>query len=165
MTTLKYLGLAAGGVVIIGLIWFFFFNDQDISVEEGSETENVVGSEEEARLEADAYPLYAGAEWGEVQKLEGGLTRVASKPVVDTTNITGVAMPFTEYYHEKLASAGWEQDLMREADGPGANMSYYVKDGRFIVVSFESEFKVKHDDAPSECPCDVTLSVTSGEVN
>jgi hypothetical protein len=165
MTTLKYVALIAGGVIILGLIWFFFVQDRDKSVEQGSETENVVGSEEEARLEADAYPLYDGVEWGEVQKLEGGLTRVASEPMVDTTNITGVAMPFTEYYHDKLISAGWEQDMMREASGPGANMSYYAKDGRFIVVSFESEFKVKHADAPSECPCDVTLSVTSGQVN
>jgi hypothetical protein len=163
--TLKYLGLMIGGAIILGLVWFFFFNDQNKSVEQGSETENVVGSEVEARLEADTYPLHAGAEWGEVQKLEGGLTRVASKPIVDTTNIAGVAMPFTEYYHQKLTASGWEQDLMREASGPGANMSYYAKDDHFIVISFESEFKVKHADAPSECPCDVTLSVTSGEVN
>jgi hypothetical protein len=165
MTTLKYVALIVGGAIIFGLVWFFFFNDQNKSVEQGSETGNVVGGEEQARLEADAYPLYDGVEWGEVQKLEGGLTRMASKPIIDTTNITSVAIPFTEYYHQKLTAAGWEQDMMREASGPGANVSYYAKDGRFIVVSFESEFKVKHADAPSECPCDVTLSVTSGQVN
>lgn len=162
MTTLKYVAFIVGGAIILGLIWFFFFNDQDISVEEGSETENVVENETKIGLEADAYPLYDGVEWGEAEILEGGLVRVASKPIIDTTNIAAAARPFTGYYHDKLISAGWKQDPMREAGGPGASVSYYAKDGRFIVVSFESEFKIKHDDAPSECPCDVTLSLTSG---
>lgn len=162
MTTLEYLGMVVGGVVIVGSIWFLFFQDRDKSVEQGIETENIVESKPKIELEADVYPLYDGVEWGEAEILEGGLVRVVSKPIVDTTDIASIAMPFTEYYHDKLTEAGWKQDLMREAGGPGASVSYYAKDGRFIVVSFESEFKAKHAEAPSECPCDVTLSLTSG---
>lgn len=166
MTTLKYLGLIIGGVTVLGLLWFWFYMNQDGVIEQGSEvTENGEILEEAPQLEADVYPLYAGAEWGRAQILEGGLGRVTSKPFIDTTNIAATAAPFTQYYHEKLTAAGWGPDPMREASGPGANISYYVKDGRFIVVGFESEFKVKHADAPSECPCDVTLSLTSGLVD
>lgn len=157
-----YLTLLIIAVSVAGTIWIVKEWAAEKGTTEESETENVVKSEEEARLEADAYPLYDKVEWGEAEILEGGLVRVASKPIIDTMNIAAVAMPFTGYYHDKLISAGWVQDMMREAGGPGANVSYYAKDGRFIVVSFESEFKIKHDDAPSECPCDVTFSLTSG---
>lgn len=171
MTTLKYIGPIVGGVVVLGLVglaWFFFGYDreQGTTLEEGkgaTDKTAISDANDGPRLEADVYPLYPDAEWGREQILEGGLVRVTSKPFTDITNIAAVAAPFTQYYHEKLTMAGWEVDPMREASGPGANISYYVKDGRFIVVGFESEFKVKHDNAPSECPCDVTLSLTSGE--
>lgn len=156
-----YLTLLIMAIGVAGALWIVKEGSKEKDATEESDT-RIEATNENPRLEADAYPLYDGVEWGEVQKLEGGLTRVASKPIVDTMNIAAIAMPFTEYYHQKFTAAGWEQDMMREASGPGANMSYYAKDGRFIVVSFESEFKVKHADAPSECPCNVTLSITSG---
>lgn len=157
-----YLTLLIIAVGVVGTIWIVKEWAAEKGASEESEMENATGADEKPRLEADAYPLYDGVEWGEAEILEGGLVRVASMPIIDTTNIAAVARPFTGYYHDKLISAGWKQDLMREAGGPGASVSYYAKDGRFIVVSFESEFKIKHDDAPSECPCDVTLSLTSG---
>lgn len=155
---LTFLVIAVG---VAGAIWTMKEVSEKKDSTEESET-RIEATNGKPRLEADVYPLYDGVEWGEAEILEGGLVRVASKPIIDTTNIAAVATPFTEYYHDKLTEAGWKQDLMREAGGPGASVSYYAKDGRFIVVSFESEFKIKHDDAPSECPCDVTLSLTSG---
>ncbi len=164
MKSLIYLAFGVVAVTVVALVWFLLAPDKVTDQGQGSEVENVAETDEETpELEADAYPLYDGVEWGEVQKLEGGLLRVASKPVLNTTNIAAVATPFTQYYQQKLTAAGWEQDIMREASGPGANVSTYINGDRFIVVSFESEFKVKSDDAPSECPCDITLSITSGK--
>lgn len=164
MKSLKYLTFAIVAVAVVALVWFLLATDKVTDQEQGGGVENVAETDEETpELEADVYPLYDGVEWGSVQKLEGGLLRVASKPVLNTTNIAVVAMPFTDYYHQKLTAAGWEQDIMREASGPGANVSTYIKGDRFIVISFETDFKVKSDDPPSECPCDVTLSITSGK--
>ncbi len=164
MKSLIYLAFGVVVVAVVALVWFLFATDKVADKGQGRGVENVAETDEETpELEADVYPLYDGVEWGSVQKLEGGLLRVASKPVLDTNNIAAVATPFTQYYQQKLTAAGWEQDIMREAGGPGANVSTYIKGDRFIVISFESEFKIKSDDAPSECPCDVTLSITSGK--
>ncbi len=116
-------------------------------------------------LDAGLYPLYAGASWGEAQEkvtADGPAYGIVSAPFIDITNIAQEAMPFTKYYDDKLVAAGWSRDMMREAGGAGAGVSFYTKGDQFIVVSFHSIFKVKHPDAPSECPCDLTLSLMSG---
>ena len=118
------------------------------------------------RLNADVYPLYTGATWGEAAATTspdyGPITVVQSVPFTDVTNIAEKSTPFEEYYDDKLTAAGWVPDDMRAASGPGANITYYTKDGQFIVVFFHSDFKVKNPDAPSECPCDVQFSLISG---
>ena len=116
-------------------------------------------------LNADVYPLYSGATWGDSHGKttdDGPGYEVVSEPFTDVTNIAAVSTPFTKYYEEKLTAAGWVRDMSREAGGPGAEVSVYTKGEQFIVVMFQSLFKVKHADAPSECPCDVTFSLMSG---
>lgn len=158
-TSLKYLLYIAIAISVLATIWFWLQNNQS-----QKQWKEVVKEEtEKVQLETDVYPLYRDVEWGSVEEVNDGVLKVESEPVVDTTNIAAIAMPFTEYYHDKLLAAGWEQDMMREASGPGANVSTYTKDDRFITIAFESEFKVKSDNAPSLCPCDVTLSITSGK--
>ena len=118
-----------------------------------------------AQLNSDVYPLYSGATWGDSHSKttdDGPGYEVVSEPFTNVTNIAAVSTPFTKYYEEKLVAAGWARDMMREAGGPGAEVSVYTKDEQFIVVSFHSDFKVKHTDAPSECPCDVQFSLMSG---
>ena len=119
-----------------------------------------------AELNADIYPLYTGVTWGAAVATTspdyGQVTVVKSTAATDTTNIAAVSTPFTKYYEEKLTAAGWVRDMSREAGGPGAEVSVYTKGEQFIVVMFQSLFKVKHADAPSECPCDVTFSLMSG---
>jgi len=118
------------------------------------------------RLNADVYPLYTGATWGEAAATTspdyGPITVVQSVPFTDVTNIAEKSTPFEEYYDDKLTAAGWVPDDMRAASGPGANITYYAKGDQFIVVFFHSDFKVKNPDAPSECPCDVQFSLISG---
>ncbi|MEK7601350.1 MAG: hypothetical protein AAB480_02360 [Patescibacteria group bacterium] len=118
-----------------------------------------------ATLNADLYPLYSGTAWGEPQAKttsDGPAYEVVSTLFTDVTNIAAVSATFTKYYEDKLTAAGWTRDMMREAGGPGAEVSTYTKGDQFIVVSFHSVFKVKHPDAPSECPCDVQLTLLSG---
>lgn len=116
------------------------------------------------QLDEALYPLYP-ARWSEpaVTTADGApVVEVEATAATDTTDIAAVTTPFTTYYRDKLASAGWQPDMSREAGGPGAEVSYYTKGDQFLIVSFHSVFKVQHPDAPSECPCDVTLQLASG---
>ena len=121
---------------------------------------------EATALNADLYPLYSGATWGPTVATTsldyGQITVVQSVPFTDITNIAEKSMPFEKYYDDKLTAAGWVPDNMRAASGPGANITYYTKGDQFVIVFFRSDFKVKHPDAPSECPCDVQFSLLSG---
>ena len=119
-----------------------------------------------AQLNADVYPLYSGATWGQAEATTspdyGQVTEVQSVPVTNTSDIAAVSTPFTKYYGDKLTAAGWTQDMSREAGGPGAEISAYTKGDQFIVVMFSSIFHVMPANAPEQCPCDVTLTLMSG---
>ena len=119
-----------------------------------------------ATLNADVYPLYSGVTWSDAVATtspdHGAVTVTEATAATDTTNIAAASMPFTKYYDGKLKAAGWTQDMMEEASGPGANVSVYRKGDQFIVVSFHSDFKVRSTNAPVQCPCDLTLTLMSG---
>ncbi len=115
---------------------------------------------------ADLYPLYSGVSWGRLEATTspdyGAVAILQSSPFVGITNIASKSSPFTQYYHDKLIAAGWAQDMMREAGGPGAEISVYTKGDQFIVISFSSLFHVRQPDAPEQCPCDVQFTLMSG---
>lgn len=116
-------------------------------------------------LNAAVYPLYQGVAWTAPHSqtsANGSGYEVVSEPISNTTDIAAVSSPFVQYYHDKLLAAGWTQDMNEEAGGPGAEVSVYRKDSEFIVVSFRSDFHVRPENAPEQCPCDVTLSLMSG---
>jgi hypothetical protein len=114
----------------------------------------------------DVYPLYTGATWGKIQAITspdfGPVTLIESFPFLNITNISEISDPFMKYYHNKLISTGWTQDMSREAGGPGSEISVYTKLDQFTVVSFSSEFTKQHPDAPSECPCNVQFKLMHG---
>lgn len=116
-------------------------------------------------LDPVLYPLYPSVQWGSAHTAtttDGAGVGIESVPIKDTNDIAAVTAPFTKYYDDKLAQAGWTRDMSREAGGPGAEVSYYTKGQQFAIVSFHSDFKVRPADAPAQCPCDVTLSLMSG---
>ena len=118
-------------------------------------------------LVADAYPLYAGVSWGTEHAAENGDLvgwEVTAPAATDTDNIASATQPFETYYQEKLIAAGWRVDNTRAAGGPGASVTAYEKDGQYLVISFQTDFKGTVPDAPVQCPCDVTLSLFSGVV-
>lgn len=118
------------------------------------------------QMNAAVLPLYTGATWGTAASTTsadyGEIVQLQSQPFTDVTDIAAISSPFTKYYEDKLTSDGWVRDMSREAGGPGAEVSVYTKGDQFIVVAFRSVFKVTHPDAPSECPCDVTFTLSSG---
>lgn len=143
------------GLVVVGAGWYWYAGQG------GAAPSNAT-----ATLNADVYPLYSGATWGTAVATTspdyGQVVQVQATAATNTMNIAAVSTPFTKYYDDKLTAAGWKQDIMEEASGPGANISFYRKGDQYIVVSFHSVFHVRQPDASVQCPCDVTLSLMSG---
>ena len=92
----------------------------------------------------------------------GQVVEVRAMAATNTMDIAAASTPFTKYYNDKLTAGGWAQDMMKEAGGPGAEISVYKKGDQFIVVMFSSVFHVMPADAPEQCPCDVELMLASG---
>jgi hypothetical protein len=69
--------------------------------------------------------------------------------------------PFDNYYASKLAALGWQVDNAVAAGGHTGGQTGYRKDGKLILINFDIVYHTVTDTAPSECPCDVTLSLFS----
>jgi hypothetical protein len=114
----------------------------------------------------DLYPLYSGVSWNSVEATTspdyGPVAITQSTFLTNITDIASKSTPFMQYYHNKLVTAGWTQDMNREAGGPGAESSVYTKGNQFIVTSFDSLFQVQQPNTPSECPCTVQFTLMSG---
>lgn len=121
---------------------------------------------------ADAlYPLYDGVNWqgSRVESMVAGTTTYAgasitSYPTIDTMDPASIFMPFEQYYKEKLRALGWKEDLNLAAGGHTGGQTGYRNGDATILTRFHIEYKNVPGNAPSECPCDVTLSIfSSGE--
>jgi len=114
-------------------------------------------------LNADLYPLYAGASWGQVQAATSTSAvgyEVVSNPITNVTDVASTTEPFETYYEQKLAKAGWTQAPVPQAKSPGALV--YTKGSQFIVVSYTTGFETQLTGASDHCPCAVQLSLISG---
>jgi hypothetical protein len=144
-------------LIVIGGGWYWFSSAQK---------QGGGGAGSMAVLDDSLYPLYSGVTWSAPEATTspdyGQVVRVQASAAQNTMNIASATTPFEQYYHDKLTAAGWSQDLMREASGPGAEVSVYTKGDQIVVVMFSSVFHVRQPDAPVQCPCDVTLTLMSG---
>lgn len=119
-------------------------------------------------LSADLYPLYADADWNApmAESVTIGTSTyagasVATAPVLNTMDPGSVFMPFEQYYDRKLKALGWESAMDLDAGGHTGGQTGYRKDGRLVLARFRIDYHANPPDAPSECPCDVTLSLFS----
>jgi|GEM_PF-5333891 len=146
--------------IVVAIVCLSPKNQPPINTNEDASQQSTSG------LEEDLFPLYSGVNWSQPTLLQHSETsnewQVTSDIIPDQTNIYAVTQPFTDYYEAKLTGLDWSHDMMREASGPGSNVSYYTKDNRFIILAFQSDFKIKNENAPVECPCDIHFTITSG---
>lgn len=114
------------------------------------------------------YPLYSGANW-EAPKAEtvtigtstySGVS-VSSLVVMPTMDPGSIFTPFERYYDNKLKSLGWKIDNYLAAGGHTGGQTGYRNAGELILVRFFILYHAVTETAPSECPCDVTLSLFS----
>ena len=119
-------------------------------------------------LSQDLYPLYSGASWGApaAESFVIGTTTysgasVASAATTGTMNPGSVFTPFQNYYDQKLKALGWKVANDLAAGGHVGGQTGYRKDGAVILTRFNIVYHTTPANAPSECPCDVTLSLFS----
>ncbi len=119
-------------------------------------------------LAAAAYPLYDGVSWAPPEAFTfsfmGSTTpgvSVDSVPVMDTMDPASVFSPFEKYYADKLAADGWTVDNALAAGGHTGGQTAYRKGTALILTNFHITYHTVPADAPSECPCDVTVSLFS----
>lgn len=125
------------------------------------------------KLAIDLYPLYPKASWNdsEVESITIGTTTYTGASMTSTTIDAGmdpgsVFTPFTKYYDNLLASHGWHVANDLAAGGHTGGQEGYQNGNGTILVGFNIDYQTKPENAPSECPCTVTLSLfSSGATN
>ena len=119
-------------------------------------------------LAPDLYPLYPGANWNrsQVESFLIGTTtysgaRMESAPLDADMDPGNIITPFENYYAKLLMGRGWSVANDLAAGGHVGGQTGYRKGSDVILTRFSINYQNKPEDAPSECPCDVTLSVFS----
>lgn len=119
-------------------------------------------------LPADVLPLYDGVQWNksEVEEFVLGTTTysgtsVTSAPVTATMNPSAVFTPFENYYEQKLRALGYAVDNLLAAGGHTGGQTAYRKGSSLVLTRFSIVYRTVPANAPSECPCDVTVSLFS----
>jgi len=125
----------------------------------------------EQNLNADIYPLYSNLSWGEevaTTSNEFGLSltgfQVNSENISDSTYYK-FDKSFVKYYEDKLVGAGWTRSKDYEADGAGSSIWTYTKGKKIIILSYNSQEIKELPDQPFTCPCNMTFSIFTGEIN
>ena len=123
------------------------------------------------KLAIDLYPLFTGASWNssQVEDVTMGATTYAGASMtsapIDAGMDPGAAFtPFTEYYDHLLKSRGWHVANDLAAGGHVGGQTGYRNGPGTILVRFHIDYESKPANAPSECPCTVTLSLFSSGV-
>jgi hypothetical protein len=121
-------------------------------------------------LAHDAYPLPSGVEWHDPapETFSVGSTgysgvSASSAEVANTMDPAGVFSPFEDYYARKLAALGYQVDDSLAAGGHTGGQTAYRKGDTLILTRFRIDYENVPENAPSECPCDVTLSVFTSQ--
>lgn len=120
------------------------------------------------QLSADLYPLYADAQWnapGAESFMVGTTsysgTSITSDPLSAGMNPGTVITPFDAYYDKKLKALGWRIANDLAAGGHVGGQTGYRKGTEIILTRFQIDYQTKPENAPTECPCTVTLSLFS----
>jgi len=162
-TTWKISAMYPGGTYVLG-----------ISAYEGVPVTNPISAESRPftithpKLAIDLYPLYGGASWGasEVEEATIGTTTYRgasmSSATIDAGTDPGAAFtPFTGYYDKLLKERGWHIANDLAAGGHTGGQVGYRNGPGTILVGFHIDYQSRPANAPSECPCSVTLSLFS----
>jgi hypothetical protein len=162
-TTWKISPMYPNGTYVLGISAY-----ESVPVTNAISAESAQFSITHPTLSADLYPLYSSAGWQatEVESFVIGTTpysgtSVTSAAVTDTMDPGGIFTPFQNYYDTKLKALGWSVTNDLAAGGHVGGQTGYRKGSAVILTRFHIDYRLVPQNAPSECPCDVTLSLFS----
>ena len=122
------------------------------------------------KLAIDLYPLYTDAAWNMsiVESFVIGTTTysgasMTSVPIDVGMNPASVITSFENYYDKLLRERGWHVANDLAAGGHVGGQTGYRNGSGVILTRFQIVYHTISENAPSECPCDVTLSLFSAE--
>ncbi len=160
----RALWLIVLALVVIAVGGLYLWQQPQSAGEQSASTDGAL----HPSLHADLYPLYPGVAWGassaESVTISTTTYAGASISAVATTSAMdpGSAFtPFDTYYDHALKALGWSVANDLAAGGPMGGQTGYRKAGAIILTRFAIVYHTTPVDAPSECPCDVTLSLFS----
>jgi hypothetical protein len=120
------------------------------------------------KVAIDLYPLYTGASWNKarVEDVTMGTTTYSGASVESAAIDAGmnpgkVFTAFEQYYASLLAERGWHVANDLAAGGHVGGQTGYRNGPGVILVRYHIDYQNVPDNAPSECPCAVTLSLFS----
>lgn len=149
------------GTYVIGLHTY-----TSVPVTDEVATESATFTITHPKFSSEIIPLYSDVDWKatEISSFVIGTTTYAgasitSWPVYDTTDPGSIFTPFEKYYAQKLKALGWVVANDLAAGGHVGGQTGYRKDDQVILTSYHIDYKKASDNAPSECPCDVTVSL------
>lgn len=120
------------------------------------------------KLAIDLYPLYRNADWNnaEVEQFVIGTTSYSGASMTSAAidagmNPARVFTPFDDYYASLLRERGWHVANDLAAGGHVGGQTGYRNGSGVILVRYHIDYGNTPENAPSECPCRVTLSLFS----
>jgi len=162
-TTWKISSMYPNGTYVLGINAY-----ESVPITTAISAESAQFSITHPTLSAELYPLYDSADWNasETESFIIGTTSysgtsITSAAVTDTMDPGSIFTPFERYYEQKLKALGWQVANDFAAGGHVGGQTGYRKDGAVILTRFQIVYHTVSENAPSECPCDVTLSLFS----
>jgi hypothetical protein len=167
-TTWKIATMYPGGTYVLGLGAY-----ASVPVTNAVSAESQPFTITHPKLAIDLYPLYSGATWerSAVEDATVGTTTYSGASMVSAPQNAdmdpgAVFTPFLNYYDTLLASHGWHVADDLAAGGHVGGQTGYRNGPGIILVGFHIDYQNQPENAPSECPCSVTLSLfSSGATN
>ncbi len=134
----------------------------------GSVQAPVATSSSEMHLAVVLYPLYSRASWSRIvaETVTMGTTTYSGAYATSTAidagmNPGAVLTPFTDYYDRLLKSRGWRVANDLAAGGHVGGQTGYRNGPDTILVGYRIDYSIVPKNAPSQCPCTVSLSLFS----
>ena len=146
-------------LVVATFIWFYAHTHQP----------QVPVVPEKPALAPELYPLFPATSTWSSPRFETVFigTTTYSGTSVETLIATSTKKPsryfapFEQYYDKVLKTEGWAVASDLAAGGHVGGQSGYRKGDRVILTRFHIDYQTISSTSPSECPCDVTLSLFS----
>ena len=156
-----------GGTYVLGISAY-----QSVPVTNPLSAESASFTLMHPRLAIDLYPLYTDASWNksQVERFTIGTTTysgasMTSAPIDAGNNPASVITPFENYFDKLLKSHVWHVANDLAAGVHVGGQTGYRNGSGVILTRFSIDYQNKPENAPSECPCTVTLSLFSNVGN